>query len=118
MPQRLADHLHLDPVARDRVAAPWRKSWNRTGGAVLRWARLAPSPRRPGGAWRSLPYRVRRRSGDAEARLVLTEDISRVQPRIAFYQALLRIEEPVVAVAYEELVRSAKRQVGEQMREA
>lgn len=65
-----------------------------------------------------LPYRVRRRSGDAEARRVLTEDISRVQSRIAFYQALLRIEEPVVAIAYEKLVRSAKRQAGGQMREA
>jgi hypothetical protein len=65
-----------------------------------------------------LPYRVRRRSGDVEARLRLTEDISRIQSRIAFYQAWLRIEEPGVAAAYEALVRSAKRQAGEQMRDA
>ncbi|XVQ11130.1 hypothetical protein ACQP1W_00705 [Spirillospora sp. CA-255316] len=65
-----------------------------------------------------LPYRIRRRSGNAEARLQLTEDISKIQSRIAFYQAWMRIEEPRVAVAYDRLVRSAKRQAGAQMREA
>ncbi|WP_024936265.1 hypothetical protein [Actinomadura welshii] len=65
-----------------------------------------------------LPYRVRRRSGNADARLQLTEDISKIQSRIAFYQAWLRIEAPQVATAYEKLVRSAKRQAGGQMSQA
>jgi hypothetical protein len=65
-----------------------------------------------------LPYRVRRRSGNAEARLQLTEDISKIQSRIAFYQAWMRIEEPQVAAVYTWLVRVVKHQAGTQMREA
>ncbi|WP_242910737.1 hypothetical protein [Actinomadura terrae] len=65
-----------------------------------------------------LPYRVRRRSGSPEARVQLTEDISKIQSRIAFYQAWMRIEEPQAAMAYTRLVRAVKHQAGTQMSEA
>ncbi|MFI0411830.1 hypothetical protein [Actinomadura sp. 3N508] len=65
-----------------------------------------------------LPYRVRRRLTSDEARHTLTEEISRVQARIAFHQGWLQIEAPHVAVRYDQLVRAAKRQAGGQMKEA
>ena len=65
-----------------------------------------------------LPYRIRRRPGTPEARHELTEQISQIQSRLAFHQALLRMEEPGVAQAYEQLVRTTKQHAGAQMREA
>lgn len=65
-----------------------------------------------------LPYRIRRRRPTAEARHDLTEQISRLQSRIAFHQGWLRIEAPGVAACYEQLVRAAERQAGGQMKEA
>ena len=65
-----------------------------------------------------LPYRIRRRPGTSQARHQLTEQISSIQSRIAFHQAWLSLETPTVAQSYEELVRTAKAQAGEQMKEA
>ncbi len=65
-----------------------------------------------------LPYRIRRRPGTSGARHELTEEISRIQSRIAFHQAWLSIETPTVARSYEELVRTAKAQAGKQMKQA
>jgi hypothetical protein len=65
-----------------------------------------------------LPYRIRRRPGTPDARHELTEEISRIQSRIAFHQAWLSIEAPSVARSYEELVRTAKAQAGNQMKQA
>lgn len=65
-----------------------------------------------------LPYRIRRRSGTPVARHELTEQISKIQSRIAFYQAWLSIETPGVARSYTDLVRAAKTQAGRQMTEA
>lgn len=65
-----------------------------------------------------LPYRIRRRAGGADARHQLTEAISKVQSRIAFYQAWMHIEEPKAATAYDALVRTTKAQAGGQMKQA
>lgn len=65
-----------------------------------------------------LPYRIRRRPGTPGARHELTEQISQIQSRIAFHRAWLGIEAPVVARSYENLVRAAKTQAGQQMKQA
>lgn len=65
-----------------------------------------------------LPYRIRRRLADTDTRHQLTEEISKVQSRIAFYQAWMRIEAPQVAITYDGLVRTAKVQAGGQMKQA
>jgi hypothetical protein len=65
-----------------------------------------------------LPYRIRRRPGTPGARHELTEQISQIQSRIAFHRAWLGIEAPAVARSYENLVRAAKTQVGQQMKQA
>jgi hypothetical protein len=65
-----------------------------------------------------LPYRVRRRVGTPEARHQLTEEVSRIQSRLAYHQALLQIEAPDVAERYRLLVIAAKRQAGAQMETA
>jgi len=65
-----------------------------------------------------MPYRIRRRPGTPGARRELTEQISQIQSRIAFHQAWLCIETPSVARAYEDLVQAAKRQAGNQMKQA
>lgn len=65
-----------------------------------------------------MPYRIRRRTGSAEGRLRLTEEVSRIYSRLAFHQALLDIEAPAVAGAYRTLANEAKSEVGDQMKEA
>ena len=65
-----------------------------------------------------LPYRILRRPGTAGARHELTEQTSQIQSRIAFHQAWLSIETPDVARPYEDLVRAAKKQAGNQMKQA
>lgn len=65
-----------------------------------------------------MPYRIRRRPRDLSAQHELTEQISKIQSRIAFHQAWLWIEAPSVAAPYAELVRATKAQAGTQMREA
>jgi hypothetical protein len=65
-----------------------------------------------------LPYRIRRRPGTPGARHELTEQISQIQSRIAFHRAWLGIETPDVARSYENLVRAAKTQAGQQMKQA
>ena len=65
-----------------------------------------------------LPYRIRRRPGTPDARHELTEQVSRIQSRIAFHQAWLSIEAPSVARSYDDLVRAAKKQAGNQMKQA
>lgn len=65
-----------------------------------------------------MPYRIRRRTGTAEARHQLTEEVSRIYSRLAFHQALLDIEAPKVAAAYRLLANEAKAEVGEQMKAA
>jgi hypothetical protein len=65
-----------------------------------------------------LPYRIRRRRPTDQARHDLTEQISQVQSRMAFYQGWLQFAAPGVAACYEQLVRAAKRQAGGQMKEA
>jgi len=65
-----------------------------------------------------MPYRIRRRPGTPGARHELTEQISQIQSQIAFHQAWLCIETPSVARSYEDLVRAAKTQAGNQMKQA
>jgi hypothetical protein len=59
-----------------------------------------------------MPYRIRRRSDAGQARYDLSEEVSRIQSRLAFHQALLQIESPDIAVAYGTFVRAAKIQAG------
>jgi hypothetical protein len=65
-----------------------------------------------------MPYRIRRRPRTAQARYELTDQLSRLQSRLAFHQALLQMESPEIAVAYADLVRTARMQAGAQMNEA
>jgi len=65
-----------------------------------------------------MPYRVRRRRNTPEARYELTDEVSKIQSRLAFHQALLQIESPDIAGAYGALVRAAKIQAGGQMQDA
>jgi hypothetical protein len=65
-----------------------------------------------------LPYRVRRRHDNEAARHDLAEEVSRIQSRLAYHQALLQVETPEVAERYAGLVRAAKAQAGNQMRQA
>jgi hypothetical protein len=65
-----------------------------------------------------LPYRILRRPGTPGVRHELTEQISQIQSRIAFHQAWLSIETPRVARSYEALVLAAKKQAGNQMKQA
>jgi hypothetical protein len=65
-----------------------------------------------------MPYRIRRRSGTPEGRQHLTEEVSRIYSRLAFHQALLDIEAPMVAAAYRRLANEAKAEVGAQMKAA
>jgi len=65
-----------------------------------------------------MPYRVRRRRNNPEARHDLTEEVSKIQSQLAFHQALLQIESPDVGTAYNTLVRATKVQAGTQMKEA
>lgn len=65
-----------------------------------------------------MPYRIRRRSGTLEGRQQLTEEVSRIYSRLAFHQALLDIEAPVVAAVYRRLANEAKAEVGVQMKAA
>lgn len=65
-----------------------------------------------------LPYRIRRRPRTPEGRHDLTEQVSQIQSRLAFHQAWISLEAPVVARFYSDLVRAAKTQAGRQMAEA
>ncbi|PWR12622.1 hypothetical protein DKT69_23415 [Micromonospora sicca] len=65
-----------------------------------------------------MPYRVRRRRDTPEARYDLTDEVSKIQSRLAYHQALLQIEAPEVAASYATLVRATKIQAGGQMRQA
>ena len=65
-----------------------------------------------------MPYRIRRRRDTPEARYDLTDEVSKIQSRLAYHQALLQIEAPGVADSYARLVRAAKIQAGGQMQEA
>jgi hypothetical protein len=65
-----------------------------------------------------LPYRIRRRPRTPEGRHELTEQVSKIQSRIAFHQAWISLEAPDVARRYNDLVRAAKAQAGKQMAEA
>ncbi|MGY4898659.1 hypothetical protein ACWEEK_24130 [Micromonospora aurantiaca (nom. illeg.)] len=65
-----------------------------------------------------MPYRIRRRRDTPEARYDLTDEVSKIQSRLAYHQALLQIEAPGVAASYAALVRATKIQAGGQMRQA
>ena len=62
-----------------------------------------------------LPYRIRRRTDDIEARHQLTASISDIQAELAFHQAWLELEVTTVAESYRKLVAATRRQAGTQM---
>jgi hypothetical protein len=62
------------------------------------------------------PYRVRRRDGGAVARMAITDHVSDVQSRLAYYETLLRVHAPAdVSAAYRQLAAAAKAEAGPQM---
>lgn len=65
------------------------------------------------------PYRIRRRDGSAEQRVVITTWLSDVKSRINYYLALMSLHAPAeVAQSYEDFVKTAQREAGVQMTEA
>jgi hypothetical protein len=65
-----------------------------------------------------MPYRIRRRADTPEARHQISVELDKIQARIAFQHAWLQIEAPGVAVAYDQLIRAARSEAGEQMKKA
>ncbi|WP_290471727.1 hypothetical protein [Leifsonia sp. 71-9] len=62
------------------------------------------------------PYRVRRRDGRAASRLDVTNHVSDVQSRIAYYRTLLQLHAPeAVSVQYDQLIAAARSEAGPQM---
>jgi len=62
------------------------------------------------------PYRVRRRDGGSVARMAITDHLSDVQSRLAYYSTLLRVHAPKdVGAAYKQLVATAKAEAGPQL---
>jgi hypothetical protein len=66
----------------------------------------------------TMPYRIRRRLDTPEARHEISVELDKIQSRIAFQHAWLRIEAAEVAVAYDLLIRAARSEAGQQMKEA
>ena len=65
-----------------------------------------------------MPYRIRRRHNTPEARNEISVELDKIQSRIAFQHAWLQIEAAEVAVAYDLLVRAARSEAGQQMKDA
>jgi hypothetical protein len=65
-----------------------------------------------------MPYRIRRRRNTPEARNEISVELDKIQSRIAFQHAWLQIEAAEVAVAYDFLVRAARSEAGQQMKDA
>jgi hypothetical protein len=65
-----------------------------------------------------MPYRVRRRRDSPDTRHDLGDELSRIQSRLAYHQALIQVEAPAVAAVYAALVRAAKVEAGGQIKEA
>ena len=66
----------------------------------------------------TMPYRIRRRANTPEARHEISIELDKIQSRIAFQQAWLRIEAEKVAIAYDSLISAARNEAGLQMKEA
>jgi len=65
------------------------------------------------------PYRIRRRpNSDPATRQGITSAISDIQSRIAFHEAWLQVETPLVAGKYSDLVRAARKEAGSEMQKA
>jgi hypothetical protein len=64
----------------------------------------------------NMPYRIRRRQ--PEARHEISVELDKIQSRVAFQHAWLQIEAPEVAAAYDHLIRAARSEAGEQMKQA
>ncbi len=74
-------------------------------------------------AYKEFPYVVRRRRGAtpeiaADERVRISEDLRRVQERLAYYGAWMRTESPAVAAAYEKLVADTRRIAGDEIHDA
>lgn len=74
-------------------------------------------------AYKEFPYVVRRRRGGtpeiaAEERLRISDDLRKVQERLAYYGAWMRTESPAVAAAYETMVADTRRIAGGQIHDA
>ena len=64
----------------------------------------------------NMPYRIRRRPPGA--RHEISVELDKIQSRVAFQHAWLQIEAPEVAAAYDCLIRAARSEAGEQMKQA
>jgi hypothetical protein len=65
-----------------------------------------------------MPYRIRRRLSTPEARQAISVELDKIQSRIAFQHAWLQIEAAEVAAAYDALIRAARSEAGQQMKDA
>ena len=65
-----------------------------------------------------MPYRIRRRRSTEDARDQISIELDKIQSRIAFQHAWLQIEAPEVAPAYDNLIRAARGEAGQQMKDA
>ena len=69
--------------------------------------------------WTELPWRVHRRPNDnVETRLQLVERMHALQEELAFYDAWISVDAPVVATKYRELIGEVKRQVAPHLQTA
>lgn len=68
-------------------------------------------------AYCEYPYIIRRRLDDNADRLRITNDLSDVQQRINKHRAILRVESPKVAAAYESLVTATRSTAGSASRD-
>lgn len=74
-------------------------------------------------AYKEFPYVVRRRRGGtpevaADERVRISEDLRKVQERLAYYGAWMKTESSAVAATYETLVAETRRIAGGQIHEA
>lgn len=70
--------------------------------------------------YKEFPYAIRRRRADQkeEERIRLSEELRKVQARIAYYQAWTQAESPDTGAAYNELITEVRRIAGRAMHEA
>jgi hypothetical protein len=71
-------------------------------------------------AYREFPYAIRRRAATnpEDERVRLSEALRHVQERLSFHTVWIRVEDPRVAVAYEQLVTETRRVAGAAMHQA
>jgi hypothetical protein len=91
---------------------------NQRAGRRERWAKAFAEALAAIEDYAMMPYRIRRRPNTPEARHEISVELDKIQSQIAFQHAWLQIEAAEVAVAYDLLIRAARSEAGQQMKEA